>query len=127
MNTAIDAIAHASHRGEKSFGLQVMELMQLGVESYYADYRARNTVYYPSHAAAHSVALPAPDVEIPQDFDAEALRAAIRGAQAGLVHYPEFMSRSMAAGCVGYLVWIAGRHVSYFGRKGEVHIERFPD
>jgi hypothetical protein len=30
-------------------------------------------------------------------------------------------------GCVGYTVWMAGRHVSYYGRKGETYIERFPE
>jgi len=122
----INAIAHASHRGAKSFGQQVGELMQLGVESYYADYRARGTTYYLPSGAAHSVPLPAPGVEIPPALDTAALQTAIRGAQAGAVHYPEFMQLSMAGGCVGYLVWIAGKHVSYFGRKGEVHVEHFP-
>ena len=67
-----------------------------------------------------------PGEQIPQDFDAQALQAAIRGAQLGEVKYPEFLKLSMAAGRVGYIVWIAGRHVTYFGRRGEVHIERFP-
>ena len=100
--------------------------MQLGVESYYADYRARCTTYYLPDGASHGVRLLAPHVDIPAAFDASALQTAIRGAQTGVVHYPEFMQLSMAAGCVGYLVWIAGRHVSYFGRKGEVHVEPFP-
>jgi hypothetical protein len=43
------------------------------------------------------------------------------------VMYPEFKRLSQRAGCVGYVVWIAGRHVSYHGRRGEVHVERFPD
>jgi len=25
------------------------------------------------------------------------------------------------------MVWIAGRHVTYFGRKGEMHVEHFPN
>lgn len=41
--------------------------------------------------------------------------------------YPEFKRATMAAGCVGYVVWMAGSHVDYFGRKGETHVERFPD
>lgn len=122
----INAIAHASHRGAKSFGQQVGELMQLGVESYYADYRACGTTYYLPNGVSHSVPLPTPGVDIPSALDAAALKAAIRGAQAGVVHYPEFMQLSMAAGCVGYLVWISGKHVSYFGRKGEVNVEHFP-
>jgi hypothetical protein len=43
------------------------------------------------------------------------------------VMYPEFKKLSQQAGCVGYTVWIAGRHVTYVGRRGETHIERFPD
>ncbi len=34
---------------------------------------------------------------------------------------------NQVAGCVAYTVWVTGQHVSYFGRNGETHIERFPD
>jgi hypothetical protein len=27
---------------------------------------------------------------------------------------------------MGYVVWLAGRHVTYFGRRGATHVERFP-
>ena len=53
-------------------------------------------------------------------------RAAILGAQQGKVMYPEFKQLSQQAGCIGYTVWITGRHVTYYGRKGETHVERFP-
>ena len=66
-------------------------------------------------------------VEIGKDFAAEVVQDAIRGAQKGVVMYPEFKRRSMQAGCVGYTAWIAGRHVTYFGRRGETHVERFPN
>ncbi|GAB3254031.1 DUF1398 domain-containing protein [Chitinimonas naiadis] len=69
----------------------------------------------------------APEVAIAQDLSSDGIKAAIVGAQQGRVMYPEFMRLSQAAGCVGYTVWLAGRHVSYYGRKGEVHMERFPD
>jgi hypothetical protein len=39
--------------------------------------------------------------------------------------YPEFKALTQAAGCIGYTVWIAGRHVVYLGRRGESHVERF--
>lgn len=118
--------ARDSHAGAASFGQIVAALAQAGTESYYADYRKRLTNYYAEDGATHTVELHAPDLPIPSTFDAAALQAAIRGAQRGEVMYPEFMRLSMAAGCVGYIVWIAGRHVSYFGRRGEVHIEAFP-
>ena len=58
-----------------------------------------------------------PDVDITMDFDAAALQAAIRDAQQGSVMYPQFKKLSRQAGCIGYTVWIAGHHVSYFGRQ----------
>jgi len=35
---------------------------------------------------------------------------------------PKFKRLTGKAGCEGYAVWIAGRLVTYYGRKGEVHI-----
>ncbi|NUU02935.1 DUF1398 domain-containing protein [Herbaspirillum robiniae] len=121
----IDDCLQASLSGARHFGQIVAELAAAGVESYFADYRARRTTYY-AGPAQRTLALPAPAVDIPARFDAGALVDAIRGAQRGEVLYPEFMARSMAAGCVGYMVWIGGRHVVYMGRDGQTHIERFP-
>lgn len=122
----IEQCASDSYAGTVSFGAVVGALMQAGVESYHADYRLAATTYYMPTGATYTVPLKAPEINIPQAFDAQALQAAIRGAQQGTVKYPDFMKLSMAAGCVGYIVWIEGRHVSYFGRRGEVHIEPFP-
>jgi len=57
-------------------------------------------------------------VSLADAFDGAAVRAAILGAQQGRVMYPEFKLLSQQAGCTGYTVWIAGRHVTYFGRRG---------
>ena len=122
----IEQCAHDTHAGKIHFGQVIGMLIEAGVESYHADYRARVTTYYLPNGETCRVPLLAPSIDIPQDFGAEALVRAIRGAQRGEVMYPQFMQLSMAAGCVGYVVWIAGRHVSYFGRRGEVHIEHFP-
>jgi hypothetical protein len=32
----------------------------------------------------------------------------------------------MAAGTVYYIAYLTGKQVIYFGRKGEFHIEKFP-
>ena len=123
----IDQCVRASHAGEISFADAVGALMQAGVASYFADYRAASTTYYLSAGDIYTLPLGSRGQAIPQRFDTAALQAAIQGAQSGKVKYPEFLKLSAAAGCVGYLVWIAGRHVSYFGHSGEVHVERFPD
>ena len=122
----IDHCARASKDGSAHFPDIVAALAGVGVESYFADYRANATTYYLPDGQTHAVALAPPDVAIADGFDAEAVLQAIRGAQSGRVMYPEFLRLSRAAGCVGYVVWIAGRHVTYFGRRGEMHVEHFP-
>jgi uncharacterized protein YbcV (DUF1398 family) len=123
---AIERCARSSKDGSAHFPQIVAALVQAGVESYFADYRADATTYYLPGGGTHAVALPPPDVTIADAFDAAGVQAAIRGAQSGRVMYPEFLRLSRAAGCVGYVVWLAGRHVAYFGRRGETHVEHFP-
>ena len=123
----IERCAQASKDGTAHFGAIVQALTEAGVEAYFADYRSNATTYYLPSGQTHAVALQPPATPIADAFDAAGIQAAIRGAQRGEVMYPEFLKLSRAAGCMGYMVWIAGQHVSYFGRRGEVHVERFPD
>lgn len=122
----IEQCSRASHDGSAHFGQIVGWLVEAGVESYFADYRAGRTTYYLPDGESLTLDLPDCPTPIAETFDAAGIQAAIRGAQQGLVKYPEFKHLSRAAGCIGYVVWLAGRHVSYFGRRGEVHVERFP-
>jgi uncharacterized protein YbcV (DUF1398 family) len=123
----IEDCARSAHDGSRSFGEIVGTLVEAGVEAYHADYRARRTTYYLPSGETHSVELHAPALDIPAQFTVQGLKDAILGSQRGEVQYPEFLERSMSAGCVGYIVFISGRHVLYFGRDGTQHIERFPD
>jgi uncharacterized protein YbcV (DUF1398 family) len=122
----IERCAQSSKDGSAHFPQIVAALVGAGVESYFADYRADSTTYYLPDGTTHAVALPPPDVPIAGAFDAAGVQRAIRGAQSGQVMYPEFLRLSRAAGCIGYVVWLAGRHVTYFGRRGETHVEHFP-
>ncbi len=122
----IERCASASKDGLAHFPDIVAALAGVGVESYFADYRAGITTYYLPDGSTHAVALAPPEVAIADAFDAAGVQQAIRGAQSGRVMYPEFLRLSRAAGCVGYVTWIAGRYVTYFGRRGETHVERFP-
>jgi len=123
---AAENCAHQSHNGTIDFGSVVRALGEAGIESYFTDYRRGEHTYYAPGGETHVIALPLPDVAIANAFDADAVIQAVRGAQSGAVKYAEFVSRTLAAGCVGYFVWITGRQVQYFGRRGEVHVERFP-
>ncbi len=132
MNTRSDnelvirTVAEESAQGRLHFGRVVELLIGAEVESYAVDYRAHRTTYHTADGPPVEIALAMPDVRIANDLDTPALQSAIRGAQRGEVRYPEFKQLSAQAGCIGYIVWIAGRHVTYFGRRGETHVERFP-
>ncbi|WAS94587.1 nuclear transport factor 2 family protein [Nannocystis punicea] len=122
----IEDCARQSHAGTIDFGTVVTRLAAAGVESYHVDYRVGRTTYYTAAGQVHTFELHLQEPAIAAEFDGAAVQAAVRGAQQGEVKYPEFVRRTRAAGCVGYDVWIAGRHVVYHGRRGERHVEHFP-
>ncbi|MET0335701.1 MAG: DUF1398 family protein, partial [Rhizobacter sp.] len=123
----IHQVAQGSSDGRLHFGRVIDLLLQADVESYTVDYRTRKTTYYRPNGETLGIELDVPIGEIGREFDVAAIKAAISGSQRGVVKYPEFMDLSSRAGCVSYTVWLAGRHVTYFGRKGESHVERFPN
>jgi uncharacterized protein YbcV (DUF1398 family) len=122
----IEKTTHESRAGLLTFPEFLERLIEVGVESYFADYRNQSTTYYLSSNEAYAVPMTMPLIEIPTSFNKEGVVSAIRGAQSDTVRYPEFLKLTMSAGCIGYIVWIVGRRVSYFGRQGEVHLEHFP-
>jgi len=116
-----------SNSGRLHFGQVVGMLLNAGIESYQIDYRAHRATYYMPYGDTFAIEQPGGDAGIGATFDVGAIKAAILQAQCGEVMYPEFKRLSQAAGCVGYFVWLAGRRVTYFGRDGDIHVERFPD
>ena len=122
----LEKCAHESHAGLLTFPQVLTCLVGVGVESYFADYRDQSTTYYLSSNEAIRIPMKMPYIEIPNEFNREGVVAAIHGAQSDRVRYPQFLELTMMAGCIGYVVWITGKQVSYFGRQGEVHIEHFP-
>jgi uncharacterized protein YbcV (DUF1398 family) len=123
----VQSTFEASNQGTIHFGQVIGQLVGAGVESYHVDYRSGRTTYYLPDGSTADFSFERPQHDIADAFDGDAVRAAISGAQQGRVMYPEFKKLSQRAGCVAYTVWIAGRHVVYLGRRGETHIERFPD
>jgi uncharacterized protein YbcV (DUF1398 family) len=103
-------------------------LMQEGFESYCVDFRRSQAVYYAPDG--DSVALPThgPEASVAAALDVASMQSAIREAQqlAPGYTYEGFCRKAMAAGCAGYMVSFSGRRAVYFGRTGEVHVERFP-
>lgn len=125
--STIRATFEASNQGGIHFAQVIGQLIGAGVESYHVDFRSGRTTYYLPDGSTADFNLELPQHGIASAFDGGALRVAILGAQQGRVMYPDFKRQSQRAGCAAYTVWIAGRHVVYHGRRGESHVERFPD
>jgi uncharacterized protein YbcV (DUF1398 family) len=114
----IQATFDASNKGTIHFGEVIGQLMGVQVESYHVDYRSGRSTYFLPDGSTIDFSFERPERGIADAFDGDAVRAAIRGAQQGRVMNPEFKLLTQSAGCVGYTVWIAGRNVTYLGRRG---------
>jgi uncharacterized protein YbcV (DUF1398 family) len=116
----------ASDEERRSFGEVVTMLMKAGVERYHADLvRGGKTFYLPNGESELVESKPA-TVAPAREFSAAGVEAAVTAAQAGRIQYGEFCKLAAEAGCVGYIVSIAGQRVVYFGRTGDTHVEWFP-
>jgi uncharacterized protein YbcV (DUF1398 family) len=130
MNLETRAVAHdcaiRSHEGSIAFPAVVQRLRDAGVERYHADLQRGVTTYYAPDGGHHAEALLRRRDAIAGGFSGDAVKAALKAVQDGEIGYQQFVDRVMAAGCIGYTVFIAGRHVVYSGRAGEQHVEHFP-
>lgn len=118
--------SEGSEAGELRFPEVVAKLLEAGVESYCADLvRGQNTYYAPG-GETYTVKSKLPVTPVADEFSEAGVAAAIRGAQADAIRYPEFLRQARAAGTVAYWVFLTGRRVVYLGRKGEIHVELFP-
>jgi uncharacterized protein YbcV (DUF1398 family) len=115
-----------SGEGRITFPEVLRRLQSVGVERYHADLCRGETTYYLPGGDSHVERLAHPSVTAARDFSAAAVEAAVRAAQRGEVAYQQFLERILAAGCVGYYVYLEGRCVDYVGRNGEAHREVFP-
>jgi uncharacterized protein YbcV (DUF1398 family) len=127
MNTQVmHEVSIETQQGKMTFPNLVRRLLEVGVESYVVDFAAGRKTYYLADGATHTEPMILKLDPVAREFSAHDLLVAIRGAQADTVRYPEFVKRSTAAGVIGYWAFLSGRKVTYFGRKGEQHIEEFP-
>lgn len=112
--------------GNKPFPEWVAALMGAGIERYYTDLVALTVTHY-STGDVYTTILPYPNPPVRGEvFSENELIEAIRASQQQEINYPEFLNRAIKAGVVSYTVFFLGKQVHYFGAKGEVHIEHFP-
>jgi uncharacterized protein YbcV (DUF1398 family) len=122
----LQACVQGALSGELTFPDIVERLAEIGVERYHADYSRQEITYYLPEGDSLVVAAPHPSHATAAEFSPPAVEAAVRQSQRNEHTYLDFIRKTMAAGCVGYFVQIAGRRVIYFGRNGESHVEHFP-
>jgi uncharacterized protein YbcV (DUF1398 family) len=111
-----------------TFPQVVSTLIQAGFEGYSVDFRRGMIAYYLPCGEAVEFPGAKPALPVATDFDATAVKEAIREAQTltpGYT-YKGFISKVAGAGCAGYMVSFLGRRVLYFGRSAETHVEQFP-
>jgi uncharacterized protein YbcV (DUF1398 family) len=123
--TVIHETLAKSQAGELIFPEVVRRLMEVGVESYLCDLANGTETFYAVDGKTHRETMVLPLRPIAEKYSSADLVAAIRGAQADTIRYPEFMRRSADAGVIAYWAFLTGSKVIYFGRKGEVHVEEF--
>jgi uncharacterized protein YbcV (DUF1398 family) len=124
---AIHAVMAETQAGQLIFPEVVRRLSQVGVESYFCDAAAMQETFYLRDGQTHTAKMTLPHHAIAEEFSQAGIVAAIRGAQTDTIRYPEFMRQAAAAGVIAYWAYLTGRQVIYFGRKGEMHTEKFPD
>jgi len=128
MNTEIITdSARAALDGSIPFPEVVRRLIETGVEYYHVDYVALQMRYY--SASGGVVTTPIPYEGLPAvaaDFDAPGLRAAILDSQRHGQPFRDFSRRAMEAGVQGYVAFLRGQRVTYWGRGGDQHTEWFP-
>jgi uncharacterized protein YbcV (DUF1398 family) len=120
--------ARATLDGSIPFPEVVRRLIETGVEYYHVDYVALQITYY--SASGEIIKTPINYEGLPSvaaDFDLDALRAAILNSQQNGQHYRDFTKRVMNAGVQGYIAFLRGKRVTYWGRGGDNHTEWFPD
>ena len=117
----------AAYDGAMNFPDIVAMLIGAGFEGYAVDYRRHVNIYYLPDGDSVELANDPTLNPVAAVFDAQAVAAAVREAQAGApgYSYRGFCAKAAAAGCAGYMVSFSGRRAVYYGRTAETLTELF--
>lgn len=127
MNTAlIQKTIEGSLDATMIFPQIVGLLIEEGIESYHVDIIRSENRYYKPCGESHVAKVDLIHSQPAEDFSADQVNAAVRKVQSGNSNYKNFMKEITEAGCVYYIAYLSGKKVIYFGRKGEMHVELFP-
>jgi uncharacterized protein YbcV (DUF1398 family) len=129
--TVFQECGAGSVAGAVSFPTVVGKLIEVGSEGYRCDLYRREKTYYMPNGDSYVERLDLDPREfngsqIAEAFDEAQIAAALHLIQTAAITYVEFLRRIMKAGCVGYQVCIGGKRALYFGRAGQIYVEKFP-
>jgi uncharacterized protein YbcV (DUF1398 family) len=121
------ATLEGSENGSMTFPQSVKLLTESGFDGYAVDFRHSIRSYYLPNGETTALEMERTPA-VAERFDAAAIKAALREAQALVpgYTYKGFCAKVVAAGCAGYVVSLLGKRVLYYGRTGETHTEYFP-
>lgn len=112
--------------GTLRFPEVLARLSEAEVSHYHVDYLRAEETCYLRCGESHVEPVSMPSRPIAATFSAPEVAAAVRASQRDGLPYPEFLDRTRAAGCIGYVVYLDGRQVIYSGRTGEALVEPIP-
>ena len=101
----------------------VQALLAARVERAHADFCTGMTTYYMPDGSCETAS--GRIIAAGADFLGEPVKEAVHAVEHGEIGYRMFCDRLAAAGCVGYLVSLAGRRSVYYGRTLAAHVEWF--
>lgn len=123
----IALLAKSTLDGSRPFPEIVGELIKNGVEYYHVDYATGSFTFYGASGAAVIAPLTLENLPpIGEELDVAALKAAILDGQQRGQKYRDFCGRAVRSGVHGYIAYLRGKRVTYFGRNGDHHTEWFP-
>jgi uncharacterized protein YbcV (DUF1398 family) len=123
----IAGLAKSTLDGSMPFPEIVGKLVANSVEYYHVDYATRSFTFYSATGAAVIASITIENLpSIAEDLDVPGLKAAILDSQQHGQKFQEFCGRAMRAGVQGYIAYLRGKRVIYFGRQGDQHTEWFP-
>lgn len=115
-----------------SFPRTVATLLDAGVSNYHADYASSIvTTYTPDTTTktitTEQIPIPSPSITADPVWNKSGLIRAIERVQNGeFKNYTEFAKACCESGVVGYMAFLPGQKVTYYGCEGVIHIEWFP-
>jgi uncharacterized protein YbcV (DUF1398 family) len=124
MNTKIAKECSKLSEEEKiTFPEVIAFLDQAGIESYVTNILVPSKIYYAENEAYETPLNYKVKLEVAHFFNQKDIEEAVFSIQANKITYQEFLKKIAESGVIFYIVFIKGKKVIYFGRKGEQHVE----